>query len=51
MAKDEVAIKDKDFNRFTLPSEDVVSAQTQPNVDFLNGMKADGLNMIDVGNS
>jgi 2,4-dienoyl-CoA reductase-like NADH-dependent reductase (Old Yellow Enzyme family)/thioredoxin reductase len=48
---DEVVIQDKDFNRFTLPADDVVTAHTRPNVALLNEMRAAGLNVINVGDS
>jgi thioredoxin reductase len=48
---DEVVIQDKNFNRFTLPVDDVVTAHTRPNVDLLNEMKAAGLKVINVGDS
>jgi hypothetical protein len=49
--KDEVVIQDKDFNRTTLPIDDVVTCHTRPNVDLLNEMRAAGLNVINVGDS
>jgi len=47
----EVVTQDKNFNKSTLPIDTVVSCHTRPNTEFLEEMKAAGLNVINVGDS
>jgi len=49
--EDEVVIQDKEFNRTTLPIDDVVACYTRPKVDLLNEIREAGLNVINVGDS
>ena len=49
--EDEVVIQDKEFNRTTLPIDDVIACYTRPKVDLLNEIREAGLNVINVGDS
>lgn len=48
---DTVVIEDKNFNKTELPIDTIVTCHTKPNTEFLNELKAVGLNVINVGDS
>jgi NADPH-dependent 2,4-dienoyl-CoA reductase/sulfur reductase-like enzyme len=47
----EVVLQDKNFQRTTLPMDDVVTCHTRPNVALLNEVQAAGLPVINVGDA
>jgi len=49
--ENEVVLIDKNLQRVTIPCDNVVTCWTRPNTDFLEEMKAAGINVVNVGDA
>lgn len=47
----EVVVEDRDFNKSTLQIDTIVTCHTRPNTEFLNKLKAAGINAVNVGDA